>query len=322
MSLKQTVSRNNHQYPSIRPRRLPANGTIAITSPATTPDATKLERGISYLESLGYRIVVGKSCTSKEEYLAGNDTLRAAELNDFFRDPGVDAIFCSRGGYGGMHLLPMIDYDAIRANPKLFCGFSDITALQWGIYAKCGLPSVSGAMVATDFGDLPMDPGMESQFWELIETGFTSISFDSIGTEKKSVPHGTLIAGTLAVAAKQMSSPFFPVLDNHIVVFEDVDEPIHKIEGYLRQLVLAGQLNHVEAIIFGEFTPPKNESFDEVPSLDKVLDRILSPLAIPYTRGIRYGHIKNKISLPVGVPISVSLGPVTQLRTTGSLYTF
>lgn len=322
MSLKRTVSRNYNSHPSIRPRRLPAHGTIAITSPATTPDSIKLEKGIRYLESLGYRIIVGKSCYSREEYLAGDDTLRATELNDFFRDSAVDAIFCSRGGYGGMHLLPMIDFEAIRSNPKLLCGFSDITALQWAIYSMCGLPSVSGAMVATDFGDLPIDPGMESQFWELIETGHTTISFDSNQSDKIGEYHGPSIAGTLAVAAKQMGSEYFPDLDQHIVVFEDVDEPIHKIEGYLRQLVLAGELHKVKAIIFGEFTSPKVESFDEVPSLDKVLDRIFTPLGIPYTRGIRYGHIKNKISLPVGVPISVSLGPVTQLRTTGSLYTF
>lgn len=321
MSLKRTVSRNYHPHPAIRPKRLPAHGTIAITSPATTPDPVKLEKGIDYLESLGYRIIVGKSCYSKEEYLAGDDTLRATELTDFFRDPSIDAIFCSRGGYGGMHLLPIIDYQVIRSNPKLLCGFSDITALQWAIYSVCGLPSVSGAMVATDFGDLPIDPGMESQFWELIETGHTTISFDTNMSEKIGEIHGPVIAGTLAVAAKQMGSAYFPPLDYHVVVFEDVDEPIHKIEGYLRQLVLAGKLEKVKAIIIGECTPPKVESFDEVPPLEKVLDRIFSPIGIPYTRGIRYGHIKNKISLPVGVPISVSLGPVTQLRTTGSLYT-
>lgn len=302
-------------------RRLPKNGTIAITSPATTPDPTKLQAGVSYLESLGYRVEIGKTCNSKEFYLAGSDELRASELNSFFADPKIDAIFCSRGGYGGMHLLEKLDYSAIRTNPKLFCGFSDITALQWAIYSKTSMPSVSGAMVATDFGDLPRDEGMEAQFWQLIETGSTEIPFN-YSTDQKLSYNGKLLAGTLAVAAKQMGSPFFPVLDDHILVLEDVDEPMHKIEGYLRQFLLAGHFRNVRCVILGEFNPPEKESYDEVPSLVTITKRVLTDHGISVASGLPYGHIKNKISLPVGSPISVSLGPVSNLRSTGSLYSF
>jgi muramoyltetrapeptide carboxypeptidase len=302
-------------------RRLPKHGTIAITSPATTPDSGKLESGVTYLESLGYRVVVGKTCTSKDYYLAGSDELRANELNSFFADPSIDAIFCSRGGYGGMHLLDKLNYSAIRTHPKLFCGFSDITSLQWGIYSKTSMPSVSGAMVATDFGDLPRDEGMEAQFWQLIETGSTEIHFNHTA-ESSTIYSGKLIAGTLAVAAKQMGSAYFPVLDEHILVLEDIDEPMHKIEGYLRQFLLAGHFNRVQCAIIGAFNPPEKESYDDVPSLDHILERVLGSHSIPYATGLPYGHIKNKISLPVGSPISVSLGPVSSLRSTGSLYSF
>lgn len=302
-------------------RRLPKNGTIAITSPATTPDPTKLNAGVNYLESLGFRVEIGKTCTVKEQYLAGPDQLRASELNAFFADPKIDAIFCSRGGYGGMHLLEKLDYSTIKTNPKLFCGFSDITALQWAIYSKTSMPSVSGAMVATDFGDLPRDEGMEAQFWQLIETGTIEIPFN-FSTDNNQVINGKLIAGTLAVAAKQMGSPFFPNLDNHILVLEDVDEPMHKIEGYLRQFLLAGHLKKVKCVILGVFSPPEKESYDDVPALDVIFHRVMSKNGTQYASGLPYGHIKNKISLPVGSPISVSLGPVSILRSTGSLYSF
>jgi muramoyltetrapeptide carboxypeptidase len=303
----------------IYPKRLPPNGTIAVTSPATTPDPNILNRGVIYLESLGYRVIVGDTCTLKEEYLAGPDLIRAQELVDFFADTKVDAIFCTRGGYGGMHLLPLIDYSVINKNPKLLCGFSDITALQWAMYTKCGLVTVSGAMVATDFGQDQINRDMESQFWDLIETGHTEIRLNhsQISTQ---VIEGPLIAGTLAVAAKQMGSPYFPDITDHIVLFEDVDEPIHKIEGYLRQFQLAGQFDHVKALIFGIFSPIENESYDEVPTLDKIFQRVLSPASIPFATGLNYGHVKNKISLPVGTTFCLSLGPITYLRSTGSLY--
>lgn len=302
-------------------RRLPKNGTIAITSPATTPDPTKLNAGVNYLESLGFRVEIGKTCTAKEQYLAGPDQLRASELNAFFADPKIDAIFCSRGGYGGMHLLEKLDYATIKTNPKLFCGFSDITALQWAIYSKTSMPSVSGAMVATDFGDLPRDEGMEAQFWQLIDTGATEIPFN-FTTEINQVFEGRLLAGTLAVASKQMGSTFFPNLDNHVLVLEDVDEPMHKIEGYLRQFLLAGHFKKVKCVVLGEFSPPEKESYEDVPTLNDIARRVLSDHGIPFASGLPYGHIKNKISLPVGSPISVSLGPVSNLRSTGSLYSF
>jgi len=302
-------------------RRLPKNGTIAVTAPATTPDELALNNGIQYLESLGYRVEVGQTCSSQEHYLAGTDTLRSQELNRFFADPKIDAIFCARGGYGGMHLLDSLDYSMIRNHPKLLCGFSDITSLQWGIYAKTGVPGISGAMVATDFGDLPRDAGMEEQFWNLIESGVTQIPLDYSSIIERTY-EGVLIAGTLAVAAKQMGSPYFPNLRDHILVLEDIDEPQHKIEGYLRQFLLAGAFDGVKLTLIGACTPPEKESYASVPDLDTIIDRVFTQHGHTCYKGIRYGHIKNKISLPVGSSISVSLGPASYLRSTGSLYSF
>jgi muramoyltetrapeptide carboxypeptidase len=162
---------------------------------------------------------------------------------------------------------------------------------------------------------------MEAQFWQLIETGSTEVPFN-YSVENEIVYTGNLIAGTLAVAAKQMGSPFFPRLDNHILVLEDVDEPMHKIEGYLRQFLLAGHFKHVQCVLLGVFSPPDKESYNDVPTLSEIFERVLGAHGVSYATGLPYGHIKNKISLPVGSPISVSLGPVSNLRSTGSLYSF
>lgn len=302
----------------LKPKPLPKNGTIGITAPATTPDADKLNRGVNYLESLGYRVKVGKTCTSKLHYLAGDDELRAKELVDFFDDTTVDAIFCARGGYGGMHLLPLIDFERIRRSPKLFSGFSDVTALEWAFLAKCNMVSISGGMVATDMGIENRSPEFESQFWSFVDSGHVDISFENPTHFRKNIT-GNLLPGTLAVAAKQMASPFFPDLQDTILVFEDVDEPRHKIEGYLRQFALSGAYAKSNAVIIGHFSPPESEEID-VPTLPEIFSRVFHPSGIPFASGVNYGHVINKISLPVGVPISLSLGPISRIRSTGSIY--
>ncbi|MCH8523697.1 MAG: LD-carboxypeptidase [Balneolales bacterium] len=303
----------------IKPKRLPKNGTIAVTSPATTPDLSLLNLGVSYLEKLGYTVVVGKTCTSKLNYLAGDDQLRASELMNFFEDPNIDAIMCARGGYGGMHLLPLLDFDRIAKNPKLLIGFSDITALEWALLAKCNMVTVSGGMVASDMGYIDIDPVFESKFWDLLDTGLIDITLQGYDGPKKFI-EGTILPGTLAVAAKQMGSAYFPDMTDRILVFEDVDEPMHKIEGYLRQFALSGAYNKASGIIFGEFSKPENEINKDVPLLETVFQRVLEPFDIPFIGGLNYGHIDAKISLPVGVPISVSYGPVTTIRSTGSIF--
>lgn len=309
---------SNPKNEIIKPKRLPKNGVIAITAPATMPDEVKLNRGVSYLESLGYRVKVGKTCTSKLHYLAGDDHLRAKELVDFFENDEVDAIFCARGGYGGMHLLPLIDFNLIARSPKLFSGFSDITALEWALLAKCNMVTISGGMVATDMGIEAPSSEFEQQFWDFVDSGLVDVSFENSNPTKGFI-EGNLLPGTLAVAAKQMGSPYFPDLQDSILLFEDVDEPRHKIEGYLRQFALSGAYEKSKAVVLGHFTP-SGENENDVPTLTEIFERVFNRYGIPYASGINYGHVENKITLPVGVPISLSLGPTTRIRSTGSIY--
>ncbi|MDG5766085.1 LD-carboxypeptidase [Balneolales bacterium ANBcel1] len=155
-------------------RPLPDNGVIGIIAPSSPVDESRLERGVTYFEQLGYRTHVTASCYKREHYLAGDAQTRAAELMELIRNPSIDAVFFARGGFGSAAMLPLLDYDTIRASRKLLAGFSDITALQWGIYAQCGYPTVSAGMPATDFGKLSIDPFFEEQFWKFMKTGRVS----------------------------------------------------------------------------------------------------------------------------------------------------
>ena len=303
----------------ILPKRLRKGGTIGITAPASTPDPVKLERGVRYLEGLGYRVTVGRTCHSQQHYLAGNDEVRADELMRFFSDPGVDAIFCARGGYGSMHTLDKLDFGVIAHSRKLLVGFSDITALQWAIWHKTGLVSLSAGMVATDMAWEDLNGDFESGFWDLIETGTAKWGLpfrsDTITTIT-----GFTLPGTASVAAKLFGTPWFPDVAGSILILEDVDEPKHKVEGYLRQFQMAGCFRDAHAVILGEFTPSASEAYPVVPDLVTILDRVTAGSSGPVIRDVPYGHIRPKWTVPVGAEVAVSLGPASTLSTLGSIF--
>lgn len=303
----------------ILPERLPKGGTIGITAPASTPDPVKLERGVRYLEGLGYRVKVGGTCHSQQHYLAGDDEVRAAELMRFFADPGLDAIFCARGGYGSMHLLDKLDFAVIAHSRKLFVGFSDITALQWAIWHKTGLVSVSAGMVATDMAWEALNGDFEAGFWRLIESGEATWPLPHRQDIAREI-RGFSLAGTASVAAKLFGTPWFPDVTGSILILEDVDEPKHKVEGYLRQFQMAGCFRQANAVILGEFTPSATEPYPVVPELGTILDRVTAGAKGIVIRDVPYGHIRPKWAVPVGAELAVSLGPASSLSTLGSIF--
>lgn len=303
----------------ILPNRLPKGGTIGITAPSSTPDPEKLNKGVRYLESLGYRVIVGTTCHSTHHYLAGPDELRANELMQFFSDPKVDAIFCARGGYGSMHTLASLDFNLIAHNRKLFVGFSDITALQWSFWKHAGLVTISAGMAATDMAHDVLDPQFESLFWSLIESGNLALPLPYSQDHSQTI-HGFSLPGTASVASKLFGTPHMPDLKGSILILEDVDEPMHKVEGYLRQFQMSGAFRDANAVILGEFSPAKVESYPLVPDLKTVIDRATADSRGPVIRDVAYGHIRPKICVPVGAAVTVSLGPVSQLSTTGSIF--
>lgn len=292
-------------------RRLSKGGTIGVFSPSSPVEADKLQRGIRYLESLGYRVETTPSCYRAEAYLAGSGQERAADLMSLIQRPDIDAIFCTRGGFGSIMMLPHLDYALIRRQRKILLGFSDVTALHWGIMAQAGLPGISAGMVGTDLSYLSRNAEFENAFWKLLDSGELHIELPQkvpeadVGREFQ----GTGMPGTMSVAAMLLGSRYFPDLRSCIPILEDVNEQRHKLEAYLQQLRLGGHFDALEAVVLGYFSPAPEEEYPELPSLQTVFDRAFAHLPQPVSviHGMPYGHIPNKISLPAGVPISVSL---------------
>jgi muramoyltetrapeptide carboxypeptidase len=288
------------------------------------PDNNKLKKGIAYLENRGYSVKVGDTCTTNQDYTAGDDPMRANELLDFIEDDSIDAIFCARGGFGSMKLLRMLDYELIREKRKLLTGFSDITALQWGIFAKTGVPSISGMLPAVDFCSSDLPHFFENAFWQLIETGKLDVvlpnALTTINHQEETDLKGVCMPGTLSLITKLLATPFFPNLEHSLLILEDIGEQKHKLEGYLEQLSLSGVFQQAKAILLGTFTEAEKEEYSEVPTEKELLKRVFRNSPRPVLNSFPYGHILEKLSLPLGVSMQVSLGKQTHLQTLINLF--
>jgi len=314
MSLNQTEP---DSFIPLKP--LPDRGTIGIFAPSSPVESDRLGRGIRYLESHGYRTKTTKSCYASLNYLAGTGEERAADLMQLVNDPQVDAIFCTRGGFGSIMMLPFLKYDEILKARKIILGFSDVTALQWAIYKKCGLPSISAGMVGTDLAKEELVPQFEENFWRLLHTGEIDLPLDYTA-EKESTHHGICMPGTISVAAMLLGSDYFPDLKGAIPVLEDVNEQQHKVEAYLQQMKLGGHLANLSSVVLGRFTPAEAEEYPDLPSPDLVFERAFGSKNYPVIKNFDYGHVPGKISLPTGVPISVSLGKHSVMRTRKTIF--
>lgn len=290
---------------------------MAVAAPASAAlDAASADAGLAALESRGMTVEPGRARTAPYGYLSGTDDARAAELNALLRRDDLDAIVCLRGGYGLLRLLDRLDYDAARAHPKLVVGYSDVTALHFALWAKAGLPGLSGPMAAPDWPHL--DAETEAQFWRLAG-GDAPIEIAGPGGEpatglQAGDATGTLLAGNLALVAALIGTPFLPDLTGAILVVEDVGEAPYRIDGMLARLRLAGVLDRLGGLVFGLFTgcePPANRASFTV---DEVLADYARHVNGPVATGLLYGHVTRKATVPVGVRARLTVdGPDVRL---------
>ena len=291
----------------VKPKRLKQGDVIGIISPASSPDdLTKINHGVEYLEKIGYRVEIGKNVGSQEGYLAGSDLQRLSDLHEMFHNKNVKAIFSIRGGYGSGRLLDKIDYKLIRNNPKIFVGYSDITALQMAFFAKTGLVTFGGPMVAVDFHD-EISPFTEEVFWRTITSNKKIGRIQNPRKEKfyllnKGRGQGRLLGGNLSILTSLMGTEYLPKLKDSILLLEDVNEAPYRIDRMLNQLRLAKILKQVSGIILGHFvdcyeTDPAKRSF----TLNEVIIEYFQNSQLPVLYNVKHGHIKENITIPYGV---------------------
>jgi muramoyltetrapeptide carboxypeptidase len=280
------------------------NDLIAVVAPGSAPASTEqLEAGIARLRARGYRVETARSAFDPTGYLCGSDEDRLAEFNGFLRRPDVAALFCARGGYGSLRLLPHIDYEAALRHPKLVVGYSDITALHLALYHRSGLAGLSGPMVAVEWGDL--DPASEKLFWDLASGATPEPLLGPAGEHLQPVragsAEGTLLGGNLSVLNRLIGTPYLPPLDGKLLFLEEVGEEPYRLDGLFAQLRLTGILDGLGGLILGGFTEWEPAHDRPSRTLDEVFDDYLADLPYPVARGLVYGHFPVKNSVPVGV---------------------
>lgn len=299
----------SHSKSVVKPKKLQTGDTIGLISPGfILPDSTKYDEIIYQIQKLGYKVKEGPNARNRYGYLAGTDKERAADLNAMFADDSVDAIMPFRGGWGGNRILPLINFDMIRDNPKILVGYSDITTLLLSIFARTGLVTFHGPVGKSKWTDFT------TQHFKDVLTGQQRVfdipkdlceDCDELAVITPGQATGTLLGGNLSVLSAMMGSEYLPDWENSILFLEDVGEDVYRLDRMLTQLKLNGVLEKISGFVFGQCTSCERSSSNSL-TLEQVFDDHIKPLGIPAFSGAMIGHIDNMLTLPVGLPVRMS----------------
>ncbi|WP_250458846.1 S66 peptidase family protein [Microbulbifer litoralis] len=292
------------------PRRLERGMTVGLVTPASNVwENEDIRFAIDVVKSLGFQVKEGEHLYRRSQYLAGPDAARAQDINAMFADRSVDAVFCLRGGYGTPRILPMLDYDSIRENPKVLLGYSDITALLNAISQRSGMITFHGPIAAQNFTDYTLE-----EFRKVLVRGQSPAGIGApppfetrpgkverenrITRFRGGRARGRLIGGNLTLVCSLLGTPFEPDFRDKLLFLEDVGEAPYRIDRMLTQLWLAGKLEQVAGIAFGKFTEADvdGNSF----SIEHVLRERCAGLEVPVVRGLMIGHVEDQTVVPVG----------------------
>jgi muramoyltetrapeptide carboxypeptidase len=296
--------------PPIKPPALQPGDTIGIIAPASNIKPELLEAGCDALEKLGYKSFYLDSITKKNLYFAGPADRRGRELEEMFTRDEVRAIICARGGYGANYLLNTLNLDKIKAHPKIFVGYSDITSLLTYISDSTGLITFHGPMVTKDFAH---SDGVDLASWEAALTGSSEWNME-LGPESgaKSLvagsAEGVLYGGCLSMLVASLGTRYEIHTEGTILFIEDVAAKPYQIDRMLMQLKLAGKLADVRGIVFGEMLECLQNK-DQDYTLEEVVLRLVGDLGVPVAFGLRSGHVSRRnITLPLGVRAALNVG--------------
>lgn len=290
-----------------RPVALHEGATVALIAPGSPISEEKTAKSLLNLAALGFKVKEGQHWCARNGYLAGTDAERLADLHRAFADPEVEAVWCARGGYGCGRLLPLLDYDLIRHNPKIFIGYSDITALHLAIHQRTGLVTFHGPVAASDYPENTLAHLKATIFDKKTPYALSMPAAEETLPGEEFRPFviaagrasGPLMGGNIALLSALAGTPWAPSFKGKIAFMEDIGEQPYRLDRMLTQLLQATDLAKAAGIALGVFTDcqPKGESL----SLPDMLRDRLSSLGIPVAYGFPFGHVAHQATLPYGI---------------------
>ena len=263
------------------------------------------------VKSMGWESTVGRHVLERYSYFAATDAARADDFNEALCDDSVDAIWCLRGGYGVMRILDQLDYDAMRRHPKPVMGYSDISALHAAVGRACEIVTYHSLNART-----PLTQFARDSFERALVRGVDSCGVaPAARTIRGGIARGRLAGGNLSLISSLVGTPYLPDLDGAILVLEDTNEGLYRIDRMLTQLALSGELSGVVGIAFGYCTSCDADESNGDTRLSRTLDDVLAECAnalnIPCIAGIPVGHVADQWTIPLGAAATLDAEALT-----------
>jgi muramoyltetrapeptide carboxypeptidase len=291
-----------------KPGRLNEGSRIGIVNPAYWLEPERLQHAVGVFENLGFELVPGKSTTLKENQYAGSAEDRASDIMGMFKDPSIDAIVCARGGYGSNRVLPLLDYDVIRENPKIFIGYSDITGLLASMAQQSGLITFHGPMLST-FSEQTIQYNLDSLLQVL--SGQQSIRIESTQAcqariLKPGIARGVAWGGNLMLVISRLGTS--DQIDTHgaILFLEEIDEKLYAFDRMMLHLKNSGSLDHINGLVIGEMLEIGDSKVPFGKSIDEIVLDVCNDLDVPIVSNFPCGHGDYQATLPVSHEIELN----------------
>jgi len=305
----------------VKPPPLPEHARIAVVAPASPPQTrSEIEQATAYFEALGHEVVLGPNHRKVHGYLAGTDEQRAADLQWALSEPGIDMVHTLCGGYGTARLYDRIDWGAI-GDPRIVCGFSDITALHLALAAHAGWVTFYGPNFVR-FTRRKDELTAETKQWfhrafqpEPLGRVFEDPEDPYVLTVGDGVAEAPLAGGCLTLLAASLGTPFEVQTDGCVVMVEDLNTDEYLVDTLLNHLIRAGKLDNAAGFVFGTNVNLKAQTLPEgsesTLSIEEILDELIAPLGIPAIANVPVGHGKHMATMPFGTQVRLDAAAKT-----------
>lgn len=302
-----------------KPLRLQKGDRVAVVAPSSATDMKTVEEGEKKIRALDLEPVMFPTCYTNYGHLSATDEKRAKDINDAFNDDNIKGIICLRGGYGTPRILNMLDYEMISSNPKVFMGFSDITALHVAFNQLCGMTTFHGPMATSNFAKIKEDKvkfdeytlnSIEKNLFSGMPSGIhTNPGDEELKSYGDKAAEGMLAGGNLTLLTAAMGSGFEVDTRGKILFIEEVGEPIYKIDRMFTTLALAGKFDDCKGVILGTFVNCQREQKSYEGGLDLTLEEVVENTIVPFNKPVIYnfkaGHSFPQPTLPLGTQVRI-----------------
>lgn len=283
----------------IKPRPLKKSDKIGVVTPAGVISESDLAAGTESLRRAGYAVELAPGVGERKGYLAGRAATRARALESFFARDDIAAIFCARGGFGSVQILPLLNPALVREHPKIFVGYSDVSILLNWLVQSCGLVAFHGPMVAMEFARA-FNGRSEELFWKTLSGETRSWEVEAGPVVRPGIAEAELVGGCLSVVVTTLGTPHELETAGKILFLEDVGEKPYRVERMLTHLKMAGKLDKVAGVLFGDFTDCAGDGDREV---KEIVTELFADASYPVITGFPAGHGGENLLLPFGVRV-------------------